>query len=55
MSLVTPEEGSTAKEAEAKYNQQVQFRAKEGYVHSFSIDPFSASGIKYRKILLEEV
>jgi hypothetical protein len=55
MTTLSPEEGSTSKEAEARYNQQVQFRAKEGYTHSFSIDPFSPSGMQYRKIPLEEI
>jgi hypothetical protein len=50
LTTLSPEEGSTAKEAELRYNQQVQKRASEGYIHSFSIDPYSAVGVKYRRV-----
>ena len=48
---LSPEEGfPTAKEAEARYNLQLMHRASQGFVHSFSIDFFSASGVKYRRL-----
>ena len=44
-----PDEGFTIRaEAEARYNQQLLHRASEGFVHSFSMDPFE--GVKYRRL-----
>lgn len=35
-------------EAQEKYERQLQHRASEGFVHAFSIDPFT--GIQYRRL-----
>jgi hypothetical protein len=46
-----PEEGfSTHQGAQIRYEQQLAHRASGGFVHSFSVDPFSESGIAYRKL-----
>ncbi len=46
---LNPEEGfDTYAEAEAMYNKQIAHRASEGFVHSFSLDPFR--GVIYRRV-----
>ena len=45
-----PEEHMTEEEARVWYDDQVQSRAKAGFVHSFSWDPYSPVGFKYRRI-----
>jgi hypothetical protein len=45
VATLSPEEGySSYEEALARYEQQVQRRIKDGFAHSFSIDPFKAQG-----------
>jgi len=45
----SPEEGyATHEQAVERYEQQLAQRASEGFVHSFSLDPFE--GIMYRKL-----
>jgi hypothetical protein len=39
---------TTLQEAQERYDQQLQRRASEGFVHAFSIDPFT--GMKYRRL-----
>jgi hypothetical protein len=50
-STLSPEEGfATFEEAQRRYDQQVQKRASEGFVHSFSVDPMSDPPVRYRRI-----
>jgi hypothetical protein len=52
---LNPEEGySTSDEATARYNEQLQHRASQGFIHSFSIDPSSDPPFKYRKLTVAE-
>ena len=45
----SPEEGyATQAEAQQRYDQQVQYRVKTGFVHCFYIDPFREDGTGYR-------
>ena len=49
---LNPEDGyATWEEAERRYNEQLAHRAREGFVHSFSVDPFSSPPISYRRIV----
>ncbi len=46
-----PNEGfSSYEEARQKYDERVQHRATQGYVHSFTVDPTSPDGVWYREI-----
>lgn len=48
---LSPEEGfSTFAEAQARYDQQLRYRASQGFVHSFSLDFLSSSPVKYRRL-----
>jgi hypothetical protein len=40
LSTISPEKGLTSDEAEANYESQVQHRAREGFIYSFSPNPF---------------
>lgn len=45
VTTLSPEDGySSYEEALARYEQQVQRRVKDGFVHSFSIDPYKPQG-----------
>jgi hypothetical protein len=46
---LSPEEGySTLKDAEERYNQQIQHRVAGGFVHSFYFDPMKKDAVGYR-------
>ena len=46
-----PEEGYvTEAEASQRYGQQLQYRAKTGFVHGFFFDPYAKDGVGYRKL-----
>jgi hypothetical protein len=48
-----PEEGFTDfAEAKRRYERQVEYRASQGFVHSFSIDFEGPDPVKYRRLLL---
>jgi hypothetical protein len=45
LTTLSPEEGySTFQEADQRYQQQLQKRVGDGFVHSFSLDPCRLSG-----------
>lgn len=45
----SPDEGySTREEAQRRYDEQVQYRVKIGFVHCFYFDPFEKDGVGYR-------
>ena len=45
----SPNEGyATQAEAKRRYDEQVQYRVKTGFVHCFYFDPFTTSGVGYR-------
>lgn len=53
ITTLSPDEPYTdAKEAQARYDQQLRHRASEGFVHSFSFDPFAPNGVHYRRVNL---
>lgn len=46
---LSPEEGfATWQEAQDRYDEQMQHRAKGGFVHVFAFDPYSPDGTSYR-------
>lgn len=46
---LNPEEGfATLNAAEARYDEQMRYRAETGFRHVFSFDPFSPDGTSYR-------
>lgn len=51
---LNPENGEEAfsswEAAEARYKAQLSSRAKEGFIHLFSFDPFSPDGVSYRML-----
>jgi hypothetical protein len=50
-STLSPEEGfATFDEANSRYEEQLRYRAKTGFVHVFSFDPFSPDGMTHRVI-----
>src|SRR6266849_909785 len=50
----SPEEGyATQKEANERFEQQVQYRAKTGFVHCFYFDPLKDDGIGYRLLTVK--
>lgn len=46
---LSPDEGfSTLAEAERRYEEQLRYRASNGFVHAFAFDPFSPDRSSYR-------
>jgi hypothetical protein len=52
---LSPEDGyPTFEEAKKRYDEQVHHRAKEGFVHALSIDPFAPNATAYRYLGSEQ-
>jgi hypothetical protein len=47
----SPDEGyATRKEAQERYDQQIQRRVKDGFFHCFYFDPFKGDGVGYENL-----
>jgi hypothetical protein len=48
---LSPQDGfATFEEAQARYNEQLKYRASRGFVHSFSLDFMSETPVQYRRL-----